>query len=248
MPWPKARCWLSAAGRGRSASGVGEALPGRGWPTAGTTTHRSPGRDGDPAELDRSSVATRTMAVCTGLVVAQELLDRRGEQPGRRAAARSWSGWLSSASTPLPMRLTVVSCPATSSRNGHRGQLVLGQPVALVRGRDQRAEQVVSPGRRRGARRPARPGTSRPCAAGSARSGTSGRQRCSSDLRRRRRTSSRKLCPVGGRHAEQLADDCTGSGKANAATGRRVAAGHAVEQVVGDLLRSRAAAPRPGAR
>ncbi len=39
-----------------------------------------------------------------------------GSSPKSARSAASWSGWRSRASTPLPIRFTVVSCPATSSR------------------------------------------------------------------------------------------------------------------------------------
>ena len=80
---------------------------GRGWPTRGT---RAPGRRrGPPRRRGRlASVVTRNVAWGTGCREADQLLDGGGrrarlEQPG------DWSGWSSRATTPLPMRLVVVS-------------------------------------------------------------------------------------------------------------------------------------------
>ena len=61
------------------------------------------------------STAYRNVACGTGRVVAEELLDRGGDPVRVRAQHASWSGWRSSATTLFPMRLAVVSCPATIS-------------------------------------------------------------------------------------------------------------------------------------
>ena len=47
------------------------------------------------------------------------------------------------ASIPLPIRLTVVSCPAIKQQRDHRQQLVLAQLVARLVPLDQGAHQII---------------------------------------------------------------------------------------------------------
>ena len=45
---------------------------------------------------------------------------------------------------PLPIRLTVVSCPAKNSSTQVAQQLVLGEPIALLLGGDEPAQEIVA--------------------------------------------------------------------------------------------------------
>ena len=112
MPCPNAR-WRASARSMSSASGsrVAVVVAVR---RREVDDHLRAGRDRDAAELDRlDRVAERR--VRDRRVVAEELLDRGRDPAGSARRRASWSGCRSSATTPLPMRLVVVSCPATIS-------------------------------------------------------------------------------------------------------------------------------------
>ena len=99
------------AGGGVEPVGVGELLAGRGWPSleqvhlvalVGWCAPQLDVGRGPAPPLGRS-------------VEAQQLLDRARPDAGVVDQTASWSGWRSSASVPLPIRLVVVSCPPNSS-------------------------------------------------------------------------------------------------------------------------------------
>ena len=81
-----------------------------------------------------------------GLSIAQHLLDGRRNQRQVVAQPLHLSGWRSSVSMPLPIRLVVVSWPPTMVTIAVGDHFFLGQPVAV----DLRGHQGVDQARRAG--------------------------------------------------------------------------------------------------
>ena len=91
---------------------------GRGWRRRARSARVSPGSatigsPSAPTNVTAPSARARCAAPVRRSAAARRRRRRRATD--RRATARSWSGLRSSASVPLPIRLTVVSWPATYS-------------------------------------------------------------------------------------------------------------------------------------
>ena len=152
-PRPKAR-WSASGAADVEAVGIGEtrriAIGG-----AEQAQHDAAAAQRTAAKID---VVGQHDAV-GGLhraVVAQELLDRAADQAGSSCRRRRWSGWRSSASTALAIRLVVVSWPAPRIRPQSATSSVPVDASPCFLDGDQGADQIVARCRRRASATPRR--------------------------------------------------------------------------------------------
>ena len=122
-----------------------------GIPVGGTDrgkTHSPAGMSTSP--MGTSSVVNRSLAWFTGLVNRSSSSTAAGSSDGSARSRAISPGWISSASVPEAIRLTVVSKPAMTSRKTVASSSLAGQPVlgavrvGVVAGEDERRYQVVA--------------------------------------------------------------------------------------------------------
>jgi len=114
MPWPNPRFGPSPRPMSRT-SGAGN-RPGSRLTAPRHTSACSRAGIFTPSRVTGSAV-TRNVACGTGAVKRMSLSIAAGSCPGSASSAWSWPGLSSRATTPLPIRLAVVSWPATMSWN-----------------------------------------------------------------------------------------------------------------------------------
>src|SRR5690348_12593229 len=112
MPWPKAR-WLVSARAMSNLSGSSYRAGSRPAAASEMITWARAGMTVPPRVT--SPVVYRNVECGTGASQRRISSIARGIRAGSAARASRWSGWVSRAAVPLPIRLVVVSCPATVS-------------------------------------------------------------------------------------------------------------------------------------
>ena len=91
------------------------------------------------------SVSAMRRVICTGESNRSSSSTAASARPGSRRSCSNWSRSRSKASVPLPIRLVVVSLPATSNSRSMASNLVLGQAIAGLLGGAQHGDEVVVP-------------------------------------------------------------------------------------------------------